>query len=364
MLDVAHLFPLAGESVYLNTASLALGNDAAANALAAAVDRWQRGAFDWVEAERVGEEARQRLARLIGAGAADVALVSGAAGGAATVAAQLPEGGPGANVVVPARDFASNFVAWALLAERGYQLRLVEDVAGALPLDAFAELADRDTAVIATSAVQSASGFRVDLDGLRELAAGCGAWLVVDASQAAGAEDINMAGLAALFSCSHKWLLGIRGIGYLAVDPELHDRFRPIAPGWKALDRPLEHFYGPEAKLSATASRLDVSTPWFDPIANVEGLRIIEEVGVASIQQHNRMLLDVLVEGGVEIPYARSRQSAIVSVPVQDRDRTLAALAADGVIVSVRAGRLRVSVHLYNTVAHMERLLAALGTHG
>lgn len=73
-----------------------------------------------------------------------------------------------------------------LLKERGYEVRLIDDIDGVLTPEAFASAVDSRTAVVATSLIHPASGFRVDLDGLKTIVAGSAARLVVDASQALG----------------------------------------------------------------------------------------------------------------------------------------------------------------------------------
>ena len=360
MLDVRPLFPGASERVYLNTASVALGSRRSADALETAVAEWKSGTFDWIAAEGVGEELRGHIASLLRVHRDDIAFVAGTSGGAATVAAQLPDAAAGANVVVPSRDFASNFLPWMLLRDRGYDVRLVEDVHGELSADAFAKLVDKRTAVIATSLVQSATGYRVDLETLKALAAESGAWLVLDASQAMGSIDIDIDGVDALYSCSHKWLLGTRGIGHLYVRPGLRDSFEPVTPGWKATDRPLESYYGPDMELSKTASKLDASWPWFNPIADIEGLQILQEVGIEKIEAHNMGLIDELEDRGVQIPFSRSSRSPIVSIELNDVARSNRAIRTEGIVASERAGRLRISVHLYNTSDDLERLVDAL----
>ena len=362
MPDIDHLFPGATQGVYLNTASMALGNRPAREALAAAADRWEQGTFDFVAAERVAEELRYGIASLIRASPDDMAIVTGASGAASTVAAQLGPAAPGANVVVPERDFLSNFMPWALLRDKGYELRLVEDVGGTISTDELARLVDSRTAVIATSLVQSATGFRVDVDSVKDIAHDAGSWLVMDASQAIGAIDVDVDGIDALFACSHKWLLGIRGMGHLYVSPELNARFVPLTPGWKSTQDPMTSFYGPEFELAGRASKLDASFGWFDAIANLEGLRIIESFGIAEIEAHSLSLVDELEEAGVPIAFERNHRSPIVSIDVKSPDDVVGELGKRSIIGSLRAGRLRVSVHLYNTSQDIAALAEALSS--
>ncbi len=360
MIDIPSLFPKAAKGPYLNTASIALGNQPAADALALATADWLEGKFDFVAAEAEAEELRSLSASLIGATTADMAIVTGASGAASTVAAQLPDGSNGANVVVPANDFLSNFMPWALLAERGYELRTVDSVNGVLSSAAFAEVADSNTAVIATSLVQSSTGYRVDVDGLKTVAHDVGAWLVLDASQAMGSIEINVDGVDALFSCSHKWLLGIRGMGHLYVSPKLSGSFKPLTPGWKATADPVRSFYGPEFELAERASKLDASFSWFDALANIEGIRIIDGIGSPEIEAHNMGLVEELVDLGIEVPFDPASRSPIVSITVDDPDSAMRNLSESGITASHRAGSLRVAFHVYNTTSDVTALAGAI----
>jgi len=304
---------------------------------------------------------RSLVATLIGADAGDMVLAAGVSGAVATVAAQLPTAADArANVVLPARDLTSGFASWALLTERGYELRPVDDTDGVLATDAFAGAVDGHTAVIAGSFVQSATGYRLDIDALKELGHGTDSWLIIDASQALGAIDIDVDGIDVLLSCSHTWALGMRGLGHLYVRPELRDTFDSIRPAWKATDAPTHGFYGPVMALSFTASKSDASSPWLNPIVDVEGLRIIDTVGTSAIEAHNMGLVDEMESRGITVPFERASRSSIVSLDVADADAAISALDVEDIVASAYAGRVRVSMHLYNTVADIDRLVAAV----
>jgi selenocysteine lyase/cysteine desulfurase len=172
--------------------------------------------------------------------------------------------------------------------------------------------------------------------------------------------SIDVDGVHALFSCSHKWLLGVRGIGHLYVAPELRDAFRPITPGWKATVEPALGFYGPELNLASAASKLDASSPWFDAIANAEGANIIEEMGIQAIERHNYSLVHYLAEAGIAVPFKPQNQSPIVSLDLPDPDKAMASLKAHNITAAVRAGRLRVAMHLYNTIDDMDAVIESV----
>src|SRR5690348_7248696 len=106
---------------------------------------------------RAGAAVRAAFARLVGARAAEVALVPGVSAAAGTVAAQLGAARPGENVVVGAEEYTSNYFPWLQLRDRGWDVRTVPFVDGAPPTDALVARVDAGTRLLAVSAVQSSS---------------------------------------------------------------------------------------------------------------------------------------------------------------------------------------------------------------
>ena len=257
--DIRGLFPGLQDTIYLNTASMNVGCAPAREAYELAVERWSAGRFDWMDAERAGEEARTIFAEIVGATAGEIAIVPAVSTAAGIVAANLPPAKRGENVVVAGNEFASNYYPWLLLRNRGYEVRAVAPGGDGMTAKEFGQAADGGTRLIAVSAVHSANGYRADLAALSQVAARSGAWFFVDACQAAGAVPLDVVrdGVDFLAAASHKFLLGSRGMGYLYVRSGLLDRIQPVGPGWKAARNPAESFYGPAMDLSPTASKLD-----------------------------------------------------------------------------------------------------------
>jgi cysteine desulfurase / selenocysteine lyase len=365
--EIRRLFPGLKETIYFNTATMAVGCGPAKEAYQQAIERWSAGRFDWPEAERAGEDARAMFAQIVGAEARDVAIVPAVSVAAGIVATNLPPAGRGESIVVAEREFTSNYFPWVLLRERGYEIRTVSSAADGPPADAYAEVADGGTRLIAVSAVHSATGFRTDLAALSRIAARCGAWLFVDACQAAGAVPLDVArdGVDFLAAAGHKFLLGSRGMGYLYVRPGLLERVRPVLPGWKAARNPTESFLGPDMDLSPTASRLDTSLVWFAALADQAAFGVFRRFGIQPILDRNaqlsRRLHEALVERRIGIrPFPEVHRSTIVSVPVKDPAATMARLHAAGVVAAAPLGRVRLSVHLYNLDEEIDRVAELL----
>jgi selenocysteine lyase/cysteine desulfurase len=129
---------------------------------------------------------------------------------------------------------------------------------------------------------------------------------------------------------------------------------RPVTPGWNAALEPLNSLYGPEIDLSPTASKLDTSLAWFAALGERAALRIFEQVGVQQIFEHNRDLVRRLRERmageGMSGQDADDEvRSTIISIPVKEPEAVLKRFREDRIVASVRAGRVRISLHFYNS---------------
>ena len=290
--DIRGLFPGLKDTIYLNTATMCVGCAPAREAYGLAVERWSAGRFDWMAAEQAGEDARGMFAEIIGATAADIAIVPAVSTAAGIVAASLPPARTGENIVVAENEFASNYYPWLLLRERGYDIRAVAPEGDVVPAEALSRAADGGTRLIAVSAVHPVTGFRADLASIGRIAADSGAWFFVDACQAAGAVPLDVVrdGVDFLATASHKFLLGSRGMGYLYVRPALVDGLQPVVPGWKAARLPLESFLGPDMDLSPTASKLDASLAWFPALADQAALNVLRRFGIGAVLERNARL--------------------------------------------------------------------------
>ena len=278
--EVARLFPALAGTTYLNTATMGVPPSVAVEALRAAADDWGRGRLDWAEAERAGDEARAMFGRLVHAPAEAVAIIPYASAVAGLLAEHLLRRRPaGGNIVVGAEEFTSNLFPWKGLEPHGFEVRMITDVDGVVPEAAIAAAVDRETRLVAASAVQSASGYRADIARLREAAGS--ALLYVDAAQAAGMIpiDVTAIGIDALAAPSHQFLVGVRGLGYGVFSARVLDRMTPVWPGWKAAASPMTSFYGPEMVLSPTASRLDMPLPWLNALAERKSMRALPSSG-------------------------------------------------------------------------------------
>ena len=364
------LFPVTRRIAYLNTAAVGLASTRLTEAYARVLETWTANGFDYVRGEEAATAARNAVARLIGASAADVALVPSVSAAAGLVAAQFLPAARGENLVVGEQEYSSNHFPWRQLVVRGYDIRLAAFRDGGVVPEEIARHVDGGTRLIAVSAVQSATGHRTDLAAISGIAREHGALLFVDATQAVGALDVTEDTPRVDFMAfsDHKFLLNAgRGMGYLYIRRERQADLVPFGAGWRAGAEPLGSFYGPRMVLSETASRFDASISWLAAIGDAICLDLISEVGAAAIHARNRDLSDrlrlCLADHGLtpQDP-GQAARSSIVTVPLAPErlEDTTARLRTHGVTAAVRGGSVRFAVHFYNDEDDIDRAARAL----
>jgi selenocysteine lyase/cysteine desulfurase len=340
--EARRLFSPAG--VYLNTASYGLPPQPAWDAIAAAQDEWRHGRTGFDGWDRSVDASRASWARLHGVAAEDVAVGPQASPFAGIVAASLPRG---ALVLAAEEDFTSLLFPFLVQEARGVEVVL-------RPLDTLAEAIGADTDLVALSAVQSAGGRLADLGAIAAAAAHHGARTYVDATQACGWLPFDASRFDYVACSGYKWLLAPRGTAFLYAGAEARERLLPHLAGWYAADPPMANVYGGPLRLADTAKQLDVSPAWMSWVGQAPALELIEAVGVEAIHAHDvglarRFLAGLGREGG---------ESAIVAL--QLREDAAERLAAAGVMMAGRGGRVRFSFHLSTSEADVDHALEAL----
>lgn len=334
---------------YLNTASHGLMPARCVTRVQGAVARMATGDIDMPAYFAVNDGLRAAFARVTGTTADRVALGNAVSVHVGLVAAGLPAG---SEVLVAEGEFSSVVNPFAVRDD----LRVRQ-----APLEKLAEAVDGDTALVAVAAVQSADGRVADLAAIREATRAVGARLLVDMTQAVWWLPLPVDSYDYVVCAGYKWLLCPRGTSFLVVSREAQEAgaLVPLHAGWSAGEDPWASCYGPVERLAPGARRYEESVSFLPYLGAAASLGLVEELGADAVRAHDLGLADRF-RAGVERLGHRPvpGESAIVAVP--GLGRATEALAGAGIRVSQREGNLRVSFHLYNTEAQVDRALDVL----
>ena len=241
-------------------------------------------------------------------------------------------------------------VVWWFLAhrDRGVAVRQV-------PLVELASTVTPGVDVVAFSLVQSADGRVADASAVAEAARAVGALTVVDTTQAVGWYPVQAGDFDVTACSAYKWLCSPRGTAFLTVRPEVLERLRPIHAGWYAGESVWESVYGPQMLLAQDARRFDVSPAWLSWVGTAPALELFASADPAVVHAHDVRLTN-LVRARLDLPSSDTAMLALA-----DPDASLQArLVARGCAVAARAGRVRLSFHVWNDEDDVERAVDAV----
>ncbi|SEH59881.1 pyridoxal 5-phosphate dependent beta-lyase [Mycolicibacterium rutilum] len=257
----------------------------------------------------------------------------------------------------------------AIMAANGFAVRaLPVDDAGRLDVDAAArQLAADPPAVVHLTPLASHRGIVQPLTALAAVCADLGLPLAVDAAQALGHLDCSVAP-AAIFGSSRKWIAGPRGVGFLAIRPDVAQRLRPRLPPpeWNHPLPVLARLEHGEANLAARVGfsvalgehlahgparvrdRLaEVGRMTRSAVADVPGWRVVEP------SEEPTAITTLVPTGGADPKTVRERLIAEHGIVTTYADRERAPF-------EMTAPVLRASPHVDTTTDDLERFAEAL----
>jgi selenocysteine lyase/cysteine desulfurase len=366
------LFPVTERAVYLNHAAISAPPTPTINAIQSQLaDVTENGSVNFRKWLAVKERARQLVAGMLGARPEQVAFMRNTSDGLSTVANGL-DWRPGDNLVTFRHEFPSNLYPWLRLREAmGVEVRVCEEREGRVDTDQLLRLIDNKTRIVAISQVQYASGFRADLERIGRVARAHDALLVVDVIQALGVVPIDVEAelVDVAAGAGHKWLLTPEGVGFLYLSARARERLEPTLVGWTSVPNP-DDYGNYEQGWNQGTLAWETGTA---PVSLIHGLeaslKLLNEVGIPSIQAHLEVLTDYLCG------LLRNRDYQVVSSRRPGEKSQIVCIRHTGslssmdlyshlrnknIITAPRGDRLRISPHFYNTLEEIDLLVQAL----
>ncbi len=316
----------------------------------------------------LGERCRDRVGMLWGVPADRVAFTPSAAEGMAWLARGL-DWSEGDNVVTTNLEFPSVAYNWRNLRERGVELRLVPHREWLVREEDLLAAVDERTRVLAVSQVSFYTGQNLDIEALAAGLSNRAALLAVDTTHAAGAVQVDAELTDLCVSSSYKWMLATHGVAPCYLSAEAERQVRATAFGWHNLAVwPAQGAERePDAEERPMPEKMEPGNPAMVAVLFLDAaLGRLLEVGMEQIEEHNLDLSAEIRSGlehlGLEVisPGDRGRCSGNTCFAAADARGISEALADRGVLVWGDYGRVRVSGHLYNNGADVDRFLAVL----
>jgi selenocysteine lyase/cysteine desulfurase len=310
------------------------------------------------------EECREIAAHLIHRLPSEVSFCSSSAEAYNLLATALNLQ-PQDEVIVNDLDFPSGATPWL---SKGCPVKVWQSRNGALVAEDLLPLLNERTRLAQTSLVSFVNGHRLDWAVFRDAVRSGAprAVISVDVTQALGRVVLDCYDADCLISSTHKWVLGIHGGCIVGIPQTRADQLTTRAGGWFHLLNAFEADRFERVAPKQGALSFSVGMPNFAAIYALNAaLRYVNAVGVENIARHADPLVQTLQQGLLDLgvtPMAPPQRSGsgIVAVVHPQNAAIHAGLERANIHVMHSAGRLRMSLHGYNTAQDVAQFLEAL----
>lgn len=376
------LFPGLEPLVYANHAGISPPSILARKAIQSwLLDYGKRGfgAFPTWLAQR--NRLRGKLAALVGAAPEEIALSQSTTRGILDIALCF-DWKRGDRVILFSGEFPANVTPWQRAAEVfGLEIEMLEadlfrtDEPRAL--EALDAALAKGARMVAFSAVQFQTGFRMPTKAIAEKAKAAGARVFVDAVQACGMTEVDVREGVDFLACgAHKWLMGIEGAGFVYASNGAVGELRPRVAGWLSHVSPIDFLVEGSGKLRydkpirAEIDFLECGNTSATAFAALEAsLDAIVAIGRAKIFDHVQAFNDAVEAPVVELGFeslrsadpARRSGALCFKLPAGvPFDAFVAALQPLGVAFATPDGNIRFSAHWPNALDESEQVVLSV----
>ena len=358
-------FPIFSGKIYVATCSQGALSIPVAAAMQDHLDSWQKYGLAWDIWIEKYEEARRSFAQMIGAESSEVAILTSVSAGINAVASAL-DFSEKRNVVIGEFEFPTMGHIWMAQQKRGAEVRWVRQHDGRIAAESYARLIDRETCIVPITGVCFMNGARSEINEVTRVAHENGSLVMVDDYQDCGTRpvDVKSMGVDFYVSGALKYLLGSSGLAFMYVRNELIQRLVPTVSSWIAQE---DHFgyHLQKFDLARSARRFEVGTPAIQPIyAALPALAMLKSVGLRRIQDHVGRLSAALIKNchelGIRLKTSHDSVGPLVVLEAKDITQLLKVLETAGIVASSRYDGLRISFHLYNSMADINFITEVL----
>jgi cysteine desulfurase / selenocysteine lyase len=322
--------------------------------------------LQWVETET---DLRAKLAQLINAASVnEIALLKNTSEGLSVIAYGL-DWHAGDNIVIAKEEFPSNRIVWESLKSQGVEVRLVSLSNENNPEQKLIDQFDNKTRLLSISAVQYASGLRMDLSVLGQACKGKNILYCVDAIQHIGALQFDAQAINADFVVAdgHKWMLGPEGLALFYCREELLETLKLNQFGWHMVENFLDFSSMDNWQPAKTARRFECGSPNMLAVhALHSSIDLLLTIGMQTIEQLVLEKVQYLIDGlankpGISVlsPTDIKRHAGIFTFKKStiENEALYNELVSKGAICALRGGGIRFSPHFHNSKEQLDTLI-------
>jgi kynureninase len=369
-------FPVLDRKTYLISASLGPVSRRGQRYLAEYVDAWAtKGAPDHVWFEDIFPRMaalKRTFAGLARCDPDEVAITTNISIALATIASCLDLSGPRRKVILSELDFPTDGHVWLAQRKRGAEIVWLKSPDGlTIPIEAYDEAIDDETALVMVNRVLYRSSAIVDAKEVCRIARERGAYSFLDDYHGIGIVPLDLHDVGCDFYTAGvlKWLCGGPGLAFLYARRALLPTLEPSVTGWFGTREPFS-FDPQHLEYHPTARRLEHGTPPAPVFFIAQGgLDVIAEVTPERIRERQGELTDHVIARAdglglpVRTPQDRRARGGVVNVGVgPEAGKICHALLERNVCTDFRGDGLRISPHFFNTHADVDRCFEELGS--
>jgi len=363
-----HLFDIPEDVAYFNCAYMSpLSHDVFAAGQMGLKRKYNPWTLTPADFFTESEATRTIFANMVNATADDIAIVPAASYGTAIASLNIPLSAA-QNIVLLEEQFPSNVYPWLEKAKDcGASVVTIDRPSDDIWTPRILEAINANTGIVALPHCHWTDGGLIDLVAVGQRCREVGAALVIDATQSLGVLPFDVQAIQPdfLVAATYKWLLGPYSLGFMYAAPKWHDG-RPLEEGWiqRGGSEDFSGLVNYREDYQIGARRFDMGERAnfaLMPVAK-EALEMIMGWGVENIQQTlsaRNLAIAERAQGlglGSVDPSLRAGHFLGLRFPGGVPDGLAAKLAENKVFVSVRGPAMRITPHVFNTDADVDKL--------
>ena len=307
------------------------------------------------------DEARSLFAKIINADKENIAVLYSVSSAFNSLMSSFDFSGRN-TVVTSDLEFPTTNFALNGYSRFGLRINTIKSENNLIETEAYERSINQKTLMATAIHVSSLNGFRQNVEEIGKIAHENGSYIYVDDYQSLGGVnmDVKKSRIDFLASGNLKWLVGVSGIAFLYVNPQIVETLKPADIGWFSQKNPFE--FGAESLNYAVGARRFENGTWSIPsvYASITGMKTILD-NYGDIEHEDRKLflhaLGVLDQKGIKT-ITPDQSANIIAIPMKNSGEAEMMLKKKyGIITSARGDSLRIAPHFYNTEEEIDNAM-------